>query len=151
MRKHLIQAISIALIVAACGGDDGNTLGVGERDLDRCSLMTVEEAAEWLGDPVSAAPSEGFDGDPNPVTCRYDGANATVLVQVRDGAVFFSEPGSDARTGEDVEGLGEDAFMDADSIEFLQNDWSVSIGLISGLPEDGALLEIAPIISDRLP
>lgn len=68
-----------------------------------------------------------------------------------DGEVFFAEPGSDSRTGEDVEGLGEDAFMDADSIEVLQNDWSVAIGLISGLIEDGTLVEIASIVSDRLP
>lgn len=151
MRRHLIRALFIALVIGACGGADTDTPGAGGRDLDRCSLMTVEEASGWLGDPVSAAPSEGPDGNPSPVTCRYDGADANVLVQVRDGAVFFAEPGSDTRTGEDVEGLGEDAFMDSDSIEVLQNDWSVSIGLISGLIEDGALVEMASIVSDRLP
>ena len=147
----MLLFIAMALVVTACGDGDGDTLGAEGRDLDRCSLMTVEEAAQWLGDPVTAAPSEDLDGGPSPVTCLYEGANASVLLQVRDGAVYFAEPGSASRTGEDVEGIGEDAFMDSDSIEVLQNDWSVAIGLITGLIEDDALVGMAEIVSDRLP
>jgi hypothetical protein len=151
MRKLMLLFIAMALVVTACGDEDGDTPGAEGRDLDRCSLMTVEEAAQWLGDPVTAAPSEDLDGSPSPVTCLYEGANASVLLQVRDGAVYFAEPGSASRTGEDVDGIGEDAFMDSDSIEVLQNDWSVAIGLITGLVEDDALLGMAEIVSDRLP
>lgn len=152
MRARIIlAAAAVAVGVVACGGDDSGTLGADGRELDRCSLITVEEAAQWLGDPVSAAPSEGLDGNPNPVTCFYEGTDASVLVQIRDGAVFFAEPGSDSRSGEDVAGLGEDAFIDSDSIEVLQNDWSVAIGHISGLLGEGSLLEMAQIVSDRLP
>lgn len=151
MRKLLLLCLALALASVACGGDGGETLGADGRELDRCSLMTTEEAAQWLGDPVTAAPSEGLDGDPSPVTCLYEGTNATVLLQVRDGAVYFSEPGSDSRTGEDVEGIGDDAWIDSDGIEILQNDWSVSIGLIIGLLEDEAFVEMAEIVSGRLP
>lgn len=151
MRKLLVLSVAMAIALAACGGGDDDALGAEGRELDRCSLMTVEEAAQWLGDPVTAAPSEDFDGNPDPVTCFYEGANASVLLQVRDGAVYFAEPGSASRTGEDVDGIGEDAFMDSDSIEVLQNDWSVAIGLITGLLPDDALVGMAEIVSGRLP
>jgi hypothetical protein len=144
-------SIAMALVFTACGGGDDDTLGAEGRELDRCSLMTAEEAAQWLGDPVTAAPSEDLDGDPDPVTCYYQGANASVLLQVRDGAVYFAEPGSASRIGDDVEGIGEDAFMDSDSIEVLQNDWSVAIGLISGVIPEDALVGMAEIVSGRLP
>ena len=84
-------------------------------------------------------------------TCLYEGANATVLLQVRDGSVFFAEPGSESRTGEDVDGLGEDAFVDSESVEVLQNDWSVAIGQIIGRVDQDALVEMARIVSSRLP
>lgn len=151
MRGRLIQTMALVVVVVACGGGDGSSSGAEGRELDRCSLITADEAAEWLGDPVSAAPSEALGTEPDPATCLYEGAEATVLLQVRDGAVYFAEPGSDSRTGEDVADLGEDAFMDSDSIEVLQNDWSVAIGHISGPLDDGALLEMARLVSDRLP
>lgn len=151
MRRLLLLSAALALVVAACGGGDGDTLGAEGRELDRCSLITTEEAAQWLGDPVTAAPSEGADGNPSPVTCLYEGANASVLLQVRDGAVYFAEPGSDSRTGQDVAGIGEDAFIDSDGIEFLQNDWSVSIGLILGILDQEAFVGMAEIVSGRLP
>ena len=141
--------IVLALGLAACGGDDG---GEAEgRELDRCALLTAGEAAEWLGEPVEVGPSEILDEDPDPVTCLYEGSRATVLVQVRDGAVYFAERGSDARTGEDVSDLGEDAFGDSESVKFLQNDWAVSVSRIIGLVDEDALLEMARVISGRLP
>lgn len=151
MRRLVILSLAATLAFVACGDGDSGSLGGDGRELDRCSLITTEEAAEWLGEPVTAAPTEDFDGNPDPVTCLYEGAEATVLLQVRDGAVYFAEPGSDSRTGEDVEGIGEDAFIDSDSIEVLQNDWSVAIGQISGVPEPGALVEMARLVADRLP
>ena len=63
MRKPAALTIVLAMIVAACGnGGDEDALGMGDRGLDRCSLITVDEAGQWLGSPVFAAPSEGFDG-----------------------------------------------------------------------------------------
>lgn len=149
-RRILIIALSFAMATAACGGDE-EVLGVGDRDLDRCSLITVEEAEDWLGAPVEAAPSDGLDGEPNPVTCLYEGANGLVLVQVRDGAVFHAEPGSSTRVGEDVPGIGEDAFRDNDSVQFLQNDWSVSISQLIGTPNIENLIEMARLVAGRLP
>lgn len=149
-RRILIFALSFATATAACGGDE-EVLGVGDRDLNRCSLITVEEAEDWLGAPVEAAPSEGLDGEPDPVTCLYEGAGGSVLVQVRDGAVFHSEPGSPSRIGEDVPGVGEDAFRDNDSVQFLQNDWSVSVSQILGIPEAENLIEMARLVAGRLP
>jgi hypothetical protein len=41
--------------------------------------------------------------------------------------------------------------MDNDGLEFLQNDWTVSVGRISGQVETDSLLEMAHLISSRLP
>jgi hypothetical protein len=149
-RRWLMIVLALATAVAACGSDN-EVLGLGDRDLDRCSLITVEEAEDWLGAPVEAATSEGLDGEADPVTCYYEGANGSILLQVYDGAVFFAEPGSPARLGEDVAGLGEDAFRDNDSVKFLQNDWSASVSQISGVADIDHLMEMAELMSERLP
>lgn len=144
--------VVVALILTACGDGAGDeVLGEGDRGLDRCSLVTTAEAEQWLGSAVLAAPSEGFDGKPDPVTCLYEGSNATVLVQVYDGAVYYAEEGSPVRTGETLEGLGEDAWTKPGDVNFLQNDWTVSVSQIIGLLSDEDLLEMAEMISSRLP
>ena len=116
-------------------------------------MISETEAEEWLGGPVDVAPSEGFDGEPDPVTCFYDsvGTNASFLVQVYDGEVFFAEVGSAARSGETIDGLGEDAFKGQGSVKFLQNDWTASVSLISGLIPDEDILEMAELLASRLP
>ena len=149
-RRLLVIVVTLATALTACGGEE-EVLGLGDRDLARCSLVTVEEAEDWLGAPVEAAPSEGFDGEPNPVTCLYRGATGSILVQVRDGAVYHAEPGSPSRLGEDVPGIGEDAFRDNDSVQFLQNDWSVSVSQIGGIPNVESLTEMARLVAGRLP
>lgn len=154
-KLRVIALLLLAVPIAACGDGSGDSdqLGVGDRGLDRCSLISEEEAAEWLGPDVMSAPSEGFDGEPDLVTCLYEveGTPDSVLVQVYDGAVFFAEPGSDARTGEDLPGLGEDAWTNPGDVNFLQNDWTVSVSRILGQVPDEALLEMAELISSRLP
>ena len=74
-----------------------------------------------------------------------------MLVQVYDGAVYFAEPGSPSRIGEDLTGLGEDAWTKTGDVNFLQNDWTVSVSRISGQVSDAALLEMAELISSKLP
>lgn len=150
MTRFVVLVLAASVMVAACGGgdDSGNVEG---RELDRCSLVTVEEAEDWLGAPVEAAPSEDLDGSPDLVTCYYQGATGSILLQVRDGAVYFAERGSAARLPQDVPDLGEDAHMDNDSVRFLQNDWSVSVGQIGGVPDAAELLEMARLVSSRLP
>jgi hypothetical protein len=150
MTRWLTLTLVASLFVGACGGS-GETLGADGRELDRCSLITVEEAEDWLGAPVEAAPSESLNGEPDPVTCFFQGASGSVLLQVRDGAVYFAEPGSPARLPQDVTDLGEDAHMDNDSVRFLQDDWSVSVGQILGVPDAAELLEMARLVSSRLP
>jgi hypothetical protein len=142
----------LAMTIVACGGDD-DVLGLGDRDLDRCSLIDATEAEDWLGQPVAVAPAGGIDGEPDPITCLYQSEqdNRSVLVQVYDGAVFFAEVGSAARTGETLDGLGEDAWATTGKVAFLQSDWSVSVAQISGLIPDDDLLEMAQLISSRLP
>lgn len=156
MRSTRIVALLLALgmVIAACGdGGDEDVLGLGDRDLDRCSLVSEAEAEAWLGSGVTAAPSEGFDGEPDLVTCLYEVADTfnSVLVQVYDGEVFYAEPGSAARTGDDLAGLGDDAWTQAGDVNFLQNDWTVSVTRISGQIADEDLLEMAELISSRLP
>ena len=145
----------VALIGAACGagGSGGDAAGSGDRDLDRCSLVTAQEAEKWFGTSVSVAPSEGFDGEPDPVTCLYqaEGSLDSVLVQVYDGEVYFAEPGSNAWTGETLTGLGEDAWTQEGDVNFLQNNWTVSVTRITGRVADVDLLEMAQLISSRLP
>lgn len=150
MTRLAILVLVGSSMVAACGGGD-DSAGMEGRELDRCSLVTVEEAEDWLGPPVEAAPSENLDGSSDLVTCYYQGATGSILLQVRDGAVYFAEPGSQARLPQDVPNLGEDAHMDNDSVRFLQNDWSVSVGQIGGVPDASELLEMARLVSSRLP
>ena len=155
----LYLALALAMVVSACeggvevGNGDDNVLGLGDRGLDRCSLITEAEAEEWLGGPAVAAPSEGFDDEPDLVTCLYksEDPRASFLVQVYDGEVFFAEVGSAARLGETIDGLAEDAFQDQGSVKFFQNDWSASVSLISGLIPDEDILEMAELMSSRLP
>lgn len=154
----LYLILALALIVTTCGdagggGGDDDVLGLGDRGLDRCSLISEAEAEQWLGTPVVAAPADGIDGEPDPVTCFYENEDSrtTFLVQVYDGEVFFAEEGSGARTGETIDGLGEDAWKGQGSVSFLQNDWSASVALISGLIPDEDILEMAELMSSRLP
>lgn len=147
----LFGVVLLALVVVGCGGANDGTLGIGDTDLDRCSLVTTDEAEQWVGAPVTAAPSEGIDGNPDPVTCMYEGSSAKVLAQVYEGEEYFAQPGSASRIGEDVAGLGEDAFMDTDSVKFLQDGWATSVAQISGPVGTDSLLEMAHLISSRLP
>ena len=151
--RVLYATLAIALALTACDGGDDDVLGLGDRGLDRCSLITETEAEGWLGGPVVEAPSESFDGVPNPVTCLYTSEDplASILVQVYDGEVFFAEEGSAVRVGETIDSLGDDAFKGQGSVNFLQNDWTVSVSLVSGLIPDEDILEMAELISSRLP
>jgi hypothetical protein len=148
-------ALAIALIATACGGGDSDedVLGLGDQDLDRCSLIASQEMEQWLGGTVLSGPAEGFDGEPDLVTCLYEveGTSTSVFVQVYDGDVYFAEPGSAARTGETLEGLGDDAWTAAGDVNFLQDDWTVSVSQISGQVSDADLLEMAQLISSQLP
>lgn len=151
----VLAILVLASIAAACGNGDGggDVLGLGDRGLDRCSLISAQEAEQWFGGTVSAAPSDGIDGQPDPLTCLYqvEGSSNTVFVQVYDGEVFFAEPGSAARTGETIQGLGEDAWTKEGDVNFLQNNWTVSVTRIVGRVSDADLLEMAELISSRLP
>ena len=150
-----LVTLALGVMAAACGDGDGggDVLGLGDRDLDRCSLISAQEAEQWLGGTVSVGPSEGFDGEPDPVTCFYEveGSLTSVLVQVYDGEVFYAEVGSASRSGETLEGLGDDAWTEAGGVHFLQNDWTVGVARILGRVPDADLLEMAELISSRLP
>ncbi len=150
----LCATLAVALVVSACGGGGGDdVLGLGDRNLDRCSLISAGEAEQWLGGTVSVAPSDGIDGKPDPITCLYQKADAftSILIQVYDGEVFFAEEGSASRTGETIDGLGEDAWIGDGKVGFLQNGWSASVSRISGTIPDEDILEIAQLMSSRLP
>ena len=150
----LCATLAIAMMVSACGGGGGDdVLGLGDRNLDRCSLISAGEAEQWLGGIVSVAPSDGIDGEPDPITCLYQKVDAftSFLIQVYDGEVFFAEEGSASRTGETIDGLGEDAWVGDGKVKFLQNDWSASVSRISGTIPDEDILEMAQLMSSRLP
>lgn len=137
------------LVVVSCGGGDEKTLGEGANSTGVASSRSRKPGSGSGNRSTqnrARAPTE-----PGPVTCLLEGADAIVLVQVRDGDVFHSEPGSSSRVGEDVADLGEDAYSSGDDVDFLQNDWSVSVSVIFGLVDEAALIEIAQIVSDRLP
>lgn len=156
--KRTILLCLLAVVVAACGGGDGDTGdgggggdGGGDRDFDRCSLMTAEEAARWLGDPVDeVGPSEGPGSEE---TCLYESTTneKIVLIQVYDGEVYFAEEGSAVRGPNTITGLGDDAWSDVDTVAFLQNDFSVSVSRIFGPVSVDQLQEMAELISTQLP
>ena len=155
-RATVLPTLALVVVFIACGdgGGDEDVLGLGDRNLDRCSLISAAEAELWLGVPVSEpAPAEGIDGEPDHVTCRYDNEEDSniILIQVYDGEIFFAKEGSDSRTGETIEGLGEDAWIGDGSVRFLQNQWSASVARIAGQLPDEDLLEIAELMSSRLP
>jgi hypothetical protein len=116
-------------------------------------LISAGEAEQWLGGTVSVAPSDGIDGKPDPITCLYQKVDAftSILIQVYDGEVFFAEEGSASRTGDTIDGLGEDAWIGDGKVGFLQNGWSASVSRISGTIPDEDILEIAQLMSSRLP
>jgi hypothetical protein len=151
-RVFLVAVLVMALAVISCGG--GNGTASGDRSLDRCSLITATEAEQWIGGSVEEpVPADGIDGKPDPVTCEYrsDDAGTHVLVQVYDGDIYFAKPGSSSRIGETLDGLGEDAFVGDGSVRFLQNGWAVSVARIIGQVPDENLIEMARLISTRLP
>ena len=155
-RAATLVTLALAVVVTACGEGGGaeDVLGLGDRNLDRCSMISAVEAEQWLGAPVSEpAPAEGVDGEPDPVTCLYENEEAVtiILIQVYDGEVFFAEEGSTARTGQTIDGLGDDAWMGDGSVSFLQNEWTASVARIAGQIPDGDILEIAELLSSRLP
>jgi len=56
-----------------------------------------------------------------------------------------------ARTGETLEGLGEDAWTKEGDVNFLQDNWTASVTRITGRVSDADLLKMAELISSRLP
>jgi hypothetical protein len=119
---------------------------------DARSLVLRKRSSGWaaqsrllrqMGSMVSLIRSRAFT--------RVEGSPNSVFVQVYDGEVFFAEPGSAARTGETLQGLGEDAWTKEGDVNFLQNNWTVSVTRITGQVSDADLLEMAELISSRLP
>lgn len=159
--SHLL--LVIVLVLAACGGsgDDGagDTAGSdngggasSDADFDRCSLMSAEEAAQWIGSPVDlVGPSDVPVGADE--TCVYASSpNETrILLQIRDGAQFFAEEGSGARGPDTIEGIGEDAHSDGSYIEFLEGGFTVRVSQIQGAISLDELKDIAQLIEGRLP
>lgn len=153
--RRLVGFGVLLLVLAACGGDDAGSGGGGgdERELDRCSLVSAQEAEKWIG-VGTAQPADGFDGNPDLETCRYsnEAEDMIILVQVYDGEQYHADEGSGAREGAtDVAGLGEDGFYINGAYRFLQDGWSVSVARIIGLIPDESLLEMAELIEARLP
>jgi hypothetical protein len=155
MLKGLLILV-LMLLIAACGGadvadnDDGGGSG-GDRDFDRCSIMSAEEAAQWLGSPVVVGPSDVPVGAEN--TCRYrnDAAEMQVLIQIYDGEKYWAFPGSATRGPTDIADLGEDAHADGDSVSFLKNEFAASVSRIQGDIPAEDLEAIARLLEPRLP
>lgn len=77
MRSRVMSLLMVgSMVLGSCGGGDssGETDQPGsvERELDRCSLISESEAETWMGPGVSAAPSEGFDGESDLVPSLYE-------------------------------------------------------------------------------
>lgn len=156
MRRASLVLV-LAVLVAACGGDGGGGGsaeggGGGDRDFDRCSLMTAEEAEQWLGSPVDSVGPSDMPVN-SEVTCSYQSTTneKIVLLQVYDGEKYFAFAGSDVRGPDTIAGLGEDAHTDGDSLSFLKDDFTVSISRIQGTITVAELEEIARLIESRLP
>lgn len=154
--KRLSMFVLVCVLAVSCGGeggeDDGTDTGTSGREFDRCTLLTAEEAEQWLGSPVDGVgPADLPVGAES--TCELEStANEMILlIQVEDGEQYFASEGSGARGPVTITGLGEDAHSDGDSVSFLQNSFAVRVSRIQGVIPVEDLEEIAHIIESRLP
>lgn len=140
----------VAMIIAACGGDDAEA--GGGRTIDVCALVTQAEASSFLGGPADSPPTDSPGN--NEATCGYEspGAQTRFLLQVYDGENFYSGDNTDLHPdAEPIGGLGEKGYLEPGGVGFVQNDWAVSVSRISGPVSDDTLLAVARRVSERLP
>jgi len=147
--------VVLMMVLAACGGgspEGGGDNGGGDREFDRCTLMTAEEAEQWLGSPVDEVePADLPVGADSTCSYRSTSNERSILIQVDDGEFYFAEEGSGARGPETISGLGEDAHTDGTYVAFLKDGWSVRVSQIQGAMTQAQLEEIAHLIESRLP
>lgn len=128
----------LALLLHACGGGDeastSNTAAANE--IDPCTLVTADEAAQALGAAAQADRPSEANIPPRLATCRYTAPRgvgvAVMTVMVRQG---YSD--TEARTGfegmreifdetENVE-LGDEAFFAAEQLHVLRGTTQLTI------------------------
>ena len=154
--RRVVLIVVLGLLAVACGGGgepgEETSNGGGDRDFDRCSLVSGEEAEQWLGTPVDyVGPADLPVGAED--TCSYESSanQMRILLQVSDGEQYFAFEGSGARGPVTLEGLGEDAHTDGTYVAFLQDGFSVRVSQIQGNIPQQDLEEMAQLVESRLP
>lgn len=151
MRSIAVMILALSILLFACGGSGESTGGQEGRSIEPCSLITAAEAEVWLGGPVDPpAPYTGPDPEP---TCVYKspGAQTQILLQVYDGEVYYGGDNLENHPDSQPIDVGDKGISEVGSVEFLQNDWTVSISRISGPVTEESLLAAALLVSSRLP
>lgn len=160
--RRVLLAVLLVLAVPACGGGSGTDQGSdsgggsiqgdGEREFDRCTLITAEEAEQWLGSPVDHVGPADLPVDAD-ATCNYQSTanEKIILFQVNDGERYFASEGSGARGPDTITGIGEDAHTDGTYVEFLSDGYAVRVSRIQGDIPLADLEEIALLLESRLP
>lgn len=156
--------VTLALAVAACGGDDdgGSTTDapteVPVTDLDVCALLTEDEVEEALNEAVVDVVPEDL---PPSFFCDWftendNGVSIEVLTSDKESReAYYDSAGDDIET---VPGLGERAqYTSYGAVEVLTEDYVISLFITSDTATDEeireetiTLMELAlPRIPDR--
>jgi hypothetical protein len=99
-----------------------------------CGLVTPDQAAEALGEPVEAGVDQP-GGLPGQKSCGYGAIDSAKLVTISiipGGADLWAQFKSASPNAEQITGVGDEAFRDAGLLQVLKGDLILSI-FISGL------------------
>jgi hypothetical protein len=150
------SAAAVALLVAACGGADGDgrstgatklahassASGPGRKAREVCSPM-IRQAVEYeVGAPLDGRPAEAVDGDT--FTCTYTVGGGTIPMRVHDlkrvpaaKAEFTADRAAARAAGtgiEELPGLGHGAFVQDDGTLVVRKDAMVLTVDMTGFP-----------------
>ena len=115
---------------------------------DACSLLTLEETSAYAG--LTFTRAEQGEPDANTASCTWenDADLGFVQIVVQRGIVPLADTRAVMEGAQDVDGLGEDAFIDAtDTVWFSVGDWIISVG---DYQIDGDIVGLAKLAFDRL-
>jgi hypothetical protein len=152
MRPLRAGLVAFALVVSACGGDDGSFDAVTDpgssgsassntSGIDVCSLLTPDELTSTVGQ----APSVRATEPAGPFTgCSW--GTGFLIVQIAESDSLILAPGEDACPSA---GIGDESVVCNGRVQFLTNGIFTTISTIDRVPE-AELTEVARVLVPKL-